>query len=124
MYKMERIQFIQYKNKSILLEDFSNLVPGGEFKQLIAHAQQTITSQPPQSVLALLDATNAHFDAEIMALMKEFVSANTPYIKCAAVVGIEGLLKIALMAITNAAGRSFTPFEDRQSAMEFLTSQS
>ena len=120
---MERIHFIQHNGKSILIEDFSNLTPGKEFLGVIAFAQKTIASQPPHSVLALLDATNAHYDTEIISAMKQFVKANTPYIKCAAVVGIKGLLNVALNVLSNAAGRTFHSFPDRQSAMDFLAKQ-
>lgn len=121
--RMGRVKFVQYKGISILIEDFSNLYPGKEFLDTIAAARALIASQPPKSVLALLDATSAHYDTEILAAMKGFVKANGPYIKCAVVVGISGLANIALTTLTNVSGRSFRTFSDRQSAMEYLIRQ-
>ncbi len=120
---MERICFVQYQGQSILLEDFSNLRAGKEFLDTLAVAQKTIAAQPPKSVLALLDATGASFNAEILAALKNFVQANTPYIKCATVVGITGLLNVALAAVTKAAGRPLHVFATRQAAMDFLVAQ-
>ncbi len=120
---MERIQFVQYKGKSILIEDFSNLRPGPEFLSLVAQAQKTIAAQSPKSVLALLDATNATYNTEILGAFKNFVQANSPYIKHATVIGITGLLNLALTAVTRAAGRPLHVFPTRQAAMDFLVSQ-
>lgn len=120
---MERVYFTQYRGKKILIEDFTNLRPGEEFLNTIAAAQKTITSQPPKSVLALLDATGGTFNNEMLSAMKSFVSANTPYVKSVAVVGVKGFLDVALNILSKAAGRSFHTFSDRQSAMDFLITQ-
>ncbi len=120
---MERVSFVSYRGKSILIEDFSHLHPGMEMLDTIARAQAAIAAQPPHSVLALLDATGAHFDAETMAAMKAFVKANNPYMKCTAVVGIAGLLNIAVNTLMNASDRSFRSFESREAAMVYLVGQ-
>jgi hypothetical protein len=59
----------------------------------------------------------------MLTAMKEFTKANTPFIKAAAVVGIDGMLSIALMAVSKFSGRPFNPFPDKQSAMEWLVEQ-
>ncbi|HEY9077018.1 MAG TPA: hypothetical protein VIO61_10830 [Anaerolineaceae bacterium] len=120
---MERIQFIEHNGKKILLEDFSNLKPNQEFLQNLDNAKEVIHSQPPKSVLALFDATECTFNNQILDAMKEFTKSNTPYIKCAATVGITGMLRIALTAISKVAGREFHTFDDRKSALDFLAKQ-
>lgn len=120
---MSRINFIQYQGKTILVEDFTKMKPCPEFFETIKEAQNTIAGQPPKSVLALLDATDVAFNAEVLSAMKDFVQANTPYIKCAAVVGIHGLLEIAVATLSKVAGRSFHSFSTRQEAMDFLITQ-
>ncbi len=120
---MERIKFIDYKDKKILLEDFSGLKPGEEFYEILEEARKTIHSQPASSVLALFDATDAYFDQNVINQMKEFTASNTPYIKASAVVGITGLLKIALMTVTKFAKRDFKPFNTREEALEWLVAR-
>lgn len=120
---MDRIQFINYKGKPVLIEDFSNLTPGKEFFETVSSAQKIITSQPHNSVLAVLDATNSHFDTESLAALKKFVVANSPYIQCSAVVGVTGLLHIAVNALQNVSGRKFKSFPDRDAALEYVISQ-
>ncbi len=120
---MSRINFVEYQGKRILIEDFSHLKQGKEFLDTIEEAQKLITSQPPKSVLAVLDATNAHYDVEIIGRMKEFVKANGPYIKSSAVVGVSGLLLIALNTLSSVSGRKFPMFDTREEAMAYLVKQ-
>jgi hypothetical protein len=120
---MERIYFTTHQGKKILIEDFSQMRPGPEFLALIEQAQRLIASQPQGSLLALLDASGANFNTDILGRMKDFVSANKPYVRCAAVVGVNGLLGVALSALTKASGRSFHLFADRAAALEFLAAQ-
>ena len=120
---MDRVRMMTYQGKTILLEDFSNLRPGPEFLTTIQTAQATIAAQPPRSVLALLDASGASYNSEMISAMKNFVQANSPYIKCAAVVGITGLLNVALTTLSRVAGRPFHTFSTRQAAMDFLITQ-
>ncbi len=117
---MERIRFVDYKGQRVLIEDFSNLTPGPEFFAVIETAQRIITSQPPKSVLAVLDASGTRFNTEVINRMKDFVKANSPYIRCSAVVGVTGLLNVALMTLSNVRGQSFKSFDDRASALEFV----
>lgn len=117
---MERIRFVEHKGKRILLEDFSAVKPGDEFKQTLDQAALTIRSQPPKSVLAVFDATDANFDMESLTALGEFVKKNTPFMKYATVVGITGLLTIALQAVQRVGGRDFKVCSTREEAMDFL----
>ena len=117
---MERIYFTQHRGKTILIEDFTGIKPGVEYTSLLARARTMIASQPPNSVLAVFDATGAHYNAEMLAAMKEFTKANTPYIQRAVVVGITGLLHVALSAVARFAGREFLTAATRAEAMEML----
>jgi hypothetical protein len=119
----QRIQFIEHRGKKILVEDFSNLKAGPEFISLIGEAQRIIASQPPKSVRAVFDASGSGFNSEVLNAMKNFTNANTPYIKAAAVVGINGLLQVALTAISKFAGREFIVFKSRFEAMDWLVEQ-
>lgn len=120
---MARISFITHQNKRILLEDFTRFKPGDEFYRTLAEAKRMIHAEPEKSVLALFDATGANFDQEVVNAVKDFTVSNEPYIKAAAVVGITGLLKIALLAVKTFSGRDFKVFDTREDAMEWLVTQ-
>ena len=119
---MGRIQFVIHKDKKILLEDFTNITVGSDFDKTIREAQAVIASQPPKSVLACFDATNCSFNTEMLNKMKKFTKANTPYIKKTTVIGINGLLQVALSAVSKFSGREFNTFNTREEAMDFLAS--
>jgi hypothetical protein len=119
---MERIHFIEIKGKKILIEDFSGLKPGEEFNRTLETARQIIASQPPKSVLALFDATDAYFDKDSLSALGDFVKQNTPFVKFSCAIGIKGLLVVALQAVTRLGGRSFKIFSTKEEAIEHLTS--
>ncbi len=119
---MERVYFIEHKGKKILIEDFTNLRAGEEYEKTLKFAQSTIAAEPQQSVLALFDASNCSFNNEMLTQMKEFTKANTPFIKKATVVGITGLLQVALSAVSKFSGREFITFKTREEALDFLAS--
>ena len=111
---------MEYKRKTILLEDFSDMKPGPEFFKSLRIAQDLTRSQPPKSVLTLFDATGSVFSADVLSALKDFVKGNTPYIKCSTVVGIKGLMQIGLTAVSKAAGRPLRLFDTRDGALEYL----
>ena len=120
---MERVTYIEFGGKNILIEDFSGLRPGGEFRSIIEAAAAIIRSQPPRSVLALVDVSHSTFNAETIGTLKTYTAENEPFIRAAAVVGIEGLLGVALLAVSKFSGRTFGSFQDRPSALDWLIAQ-
>lgn len=117
---MDRVQFVMHKGKKMLVEDFTKLGPGTEFNETIKKAQGMIAAEPAKSVLAIFDATDCSFNSDMLNQMKEFTKANTPFIKKATVVGITGLLQVALSTVSKFAGREFITFKTREEAMDFL----
>lgn len=120
---MERVTFIEFRGRSVLIEDFSNLRPGDEFRRALDVAAAAIRSQPPASVLALVDATHATFNAEAIGMLKTFTAANAPFVRAAAVVGVDGLLGVAMLAVAKFSGRTFARFPDRPAALDWLVTQ-
>lgn len=120
---MGRITRIEHQGKPILLLDFSGLRDGEEFTRVVAEAKAYIASQPPSSVRSLFDATGAVYNAAVMAELKSFTAHNKPYVKASAVVGVEGILSIALMAVSKFSRRSFHLCKDRASALDWLAAQ-
>jgi len=120
---VERISVVVHRGKQILVQDFSRLTPGEEFRDSIAKARRHIAGQPPKSVLSLFDATGARYDTEVVGALKVYARDNEPHIKASAVVGIEGLLRIGLTVVAGFSGRTFKTFKDRASAMDWLVEQ-
>jgi hypothetical protein len=120
---MGRINVVDHKGKRILVQDFSGVRAGEEFERTIAEAKAYIASQPGKSILSVFDATKAVYNTAVLTALKDFTKHNEPYMKASAVVGVEGILSIALLAVSKFSGRTFKSFSDRQAAMDWLVDQ-
>ena len=116
---MERVRFIQYGGKDILLVDFSDCKPD-EAHLIIDKAKALICTRPEQSLLTLTDVTNFRFDEKISDRMKEYAAHNKPFVKAAAVVGIAGLKKIMFQAVMVFSKRKLHAFDTVDQAKTWL----
>lgn len=120
---MKEISFITHKGVRILYEDLEN-AKSEEVIPWIERAKVVMRSQPEKSVLALLNVKNAKFDSSVTSALKEFAKGNEPYVKVAAVYGIEGLKEIIFKSILVFTGRkNLFLFKNLEEAKDFLASQ-
>lgn len=101
---MKDITFLTHKGVRILYEDLEN----AQLEEVIPWIERNkgvIRSQPEKSVLALLNVKNAKFDTAVTNALKNFAKGNEPYIKFAAVYGIEGLKEIIFKSVLAFTGR-------------------
>ena len=101
---MPELKFITHKGVQILYENFENGKPD-EIIPWIEKAKAVIRSQPEKSVLGLVNVRGANFDMSVTASLKEFVKGNEPYMKCAAIYGVEGLKEIIFRSVLTFTGR-------------------
>jgi hypothetical protein len=118
--EMERAKFIEHKGVQILFIDFSSC-PIEEAHDVIKAARSMIRGNPEKSVLTLTYTDKGKYDSELITSLKELTKGNKPYVKAAAVVGIKGLQKIVLDAVTFFSNREFATFDDLEEAKEYLT---
>ncbi|MFA5321836.1 MAG: hypothetical protein WC373_04120 [Smithella sp.] len=120
---MPDVSFITHKGVKILYEDFSNGKPG-ELLPAIEKAKAVISSQPKKSILALVNVQGAGFDMSVTAALKDFVKGNEPYIKCAAIYGVEGLKEVIFKSILTFTGRkNLVLCKTLEEGKEFLADQ-
>ncbi len=121
---MPDVTFVAHKGVKILYEDFENGKPE-EIIPTIEKAKAVIRSQPPKSVLGLVNVKDAKFDMSVTAALKEFVKGNEPYMKCAAVYGVEGLKEVIFRSILTFTGRkNLVLCKTIEEGKDFLASQS
>ncbi len=116
---MKPFEKISYKGEQICVVHISNSAPK-ESISLIKEAQQRIARLPPESGLILTDVTDAVYNQEGAAAIKEFALHNTPYVKASAVVGADGLRSISLKSVALLTRREIKPFKTRDEALEWL----
>ena len=115
----ERVKFIPYKNKQILLIDFSDCSPE-QALQVISQAKALIGKQPKASLLVLTNVKNGHFNPTVSQAMKGFTLHNKPFVKKSAVIGLSGIQRIIYAAVVKFSGRKLPLFEDEIRAKEWL----
>lgn len=120
--QQERVGFIRHQDRDILFINFSNSTLE-EFSQVIDSAKTIIATQPLKSLLTLSDFTEAHYNKEVVAKLKEYVDHNKPYVKAAAVLGITGLKRVVYNTICQLTGRNIIAFENRTRALDWLITQ-
>jgi hypothetical protein len=101
---MPEVSFITHQGVKILYENFENGKPG-DILPSIEKAKEVIFSQPKKSILALVNVKGASFDMSVTAALKEFVKGNEPYMKFAAVYGVEGLKEVIFKSVLAFTGR-------------------
>jgi hypothetical protein len=119
----DRVRFLTYREKEILLLDFSNS-DTDQVMTIIDYAKELISTRPHQSLLTLTDVTSARFNEQVGQGMKEFALYNKPYVKAGAVVGITGLKRIIFGAVMAFTGRKLEPFDSREQALQWLANGS
>lgn len=119
----DRIRFVNYKGKQILLEDFSNIAKEDELIDWMHKAAAVVRSQPEHSVLVVVDMTHARYSPKVTQESKQVTAGNTPYIRASTLVGITGLMEIIVKSINAFTGRKLMSFGSREEAMEWLIKQ-
>jgi hypothetical protein len=122
---MGKCEVIEYQGKKIIELDFQNFTfkDVGEIRAIIAEAQKIISAQPEKSVFTLTNCIGFRFSPEIVEIFNVFTEHNKPYVKSGAVIGIDGLQKLAYNAVMRFSGRNIPIFADRQEALDWLVQQ-
>ena len=119
---MDRVRFITHGGRHVLLVDFSH-ASVEEALAAVAVCKQLVAEHAEHSLLGLTDVTGAHFDARVVAALKDLVVANGPHVRRAAVVGVNGLQRIIYDAVVRAGGRDLPEFPDRLHALDWLVAE-
>ena len=106
---MAGIQEFEYEGKHFFCMDVGGLqiADKDEFRKLVTEAKERIKTHPEHSLYMITDVTNSGFDTEVAAIIGDYASHNTPYVKASAVVGTSTVQTIVLSAIKTITGRDF-----------------
>ena len=116
----ERVGFVEYKGKLILLEDFSNIDRDEDSIIVLKSAQHIIQAMPPKSVLVLVDLANIHFTPILIWGVVDVVKSDTLFVSATAVVGVTGWQSVIIRAVSILVQRELVTFSSREEAMEWL----
>ena len=118
----ERIRFITYKGKPVLLVDVSNCTTA-EMIKLASLLPAHLAAEPRGSVLLLADFTGSKFDKAAFESLKQATVYDRPHIKRSAWVGTEALPKIFHENLKAFSQRDLPTFKSREEALEWLVAE-
>ncbi|HYW06036.1 MAG TPA: hypothetical protein VE913_03715 [Longimicrobium sp.] len=121
---LARIRFIEQRGKRILLIDFSGLQKTDEILAEVETARALVAAQPPASLLTLTHVKGARYTPPVMEALKKLAADNKPYVRAAAVVGMEGLHRVLYRAVILFSRRNIEAFDSMNEAREWLATQS
>jgi hypothetical protein len=116
---MNHAKFIQHAGKEVFILDFTDKKPA-EALALINECARQVQARPQGSVRTLTLVSGGTFSQEVLSGLKELTKANAPHVEKAALVGITGLYKVALQAVSMFSKRQFHMFDGKDEALDFL----
>jgi hypothetical protein len=118
----DRIRFIEYKGKQILLADCSHCT-AEELETMSRLVPSYVTAEPKGSVLLLADFTGAQFERSAVERLKRDTVLDRPHVKRSAWVGTETLPHIFYEHLKSFSQRELPTFKTREEAMEWLVGE-
>ncbi|MFH1459565.1 MAG: STAS/SEC14 domain-containing protein [Candidatus Omnitrophota bacterium] len=119
-----RIRWIDYKGKKILVHDYSELKGfnrGGE--QVLNEVSNFIDKLTENNILELIDVRNSYGDLDSIKKMKEMSKKMQPHVKKCAIIGVTGVKKVLLDTINVFSQRQIKPFATEEEAKEWLVAE-
>ncbi|WP_448518450.1 hypothetical protein [Rhodoflexus sp.] len=116
-------KFIIHQGIEILYTDIRNTNPQ-EGLEALRQCRENCKSRPVNSVLSLIDVTNARYNSELITYAKEISRDNKPYILAAAVCGFNDLTKLMINSILFFADRQDVKlFDTKEESLKWLLQQ-
>ena len=122
---MDRIQFIDHREKKILFCDYSHFKEEdmGRVSEMMAEEMKIISEQPEASVLVLTDLSDIFVSRELDHEFSEMVKHNKPYVKKSAVLGIAGVKKNIYNMMMVITRRDIKLFNEKEEALDWLVEE-
>ncbi len=118
---INRIKWVEYKQKQILYVDYSNFLNTDETIKTILNVNDFIKKYNKYNLLILVDVRNSFVDEKIIVeALKNNALIIKPYIKKAAVVGVTTTQQVILTIVNVFSGLGIKPFYTLEEAKDWL----
>ncbi|MCL2792051.1 MAG: hypothetical protein FWD87_03075 [Spirochaetaceae bacterium] len=116
-----RIEEFTRDKKKFVYIDFSNINTSEDFIELMTQAELVIAKYPMRSLYTITNVENIRFDTGMKKLAIKYLEHNKPYVKCGAIIGLDGVKKIMISAVFRLSGRDNITFAfSKEQAVELL----
>ena len=116
----ERIKWINYKGKEILLDDYTNLQ--GDYVEIIEALTNHLINSGKKEILLLIDLNNSYTNKAVVNAFTEAGKRVRPVVKRTAVLGITGVKKVLLNVVNKLSSIDANPFSTEDAAKDWLVS--
>jgi len=118
---MERIEEFTNSKKKFVYIDLSEFKTNKEIKEFLEASKPLIEKYVGNTVHTITNVKNLRLDTETKNIIVDWVEHNQPYVKCGAIIGIDGIKKIFAKAIFSLSGRKNLFFaSSKEEAIELL----
>jgi hypothetical protein len=111
--------WMTHNGKNIFFADYSHMTID-DLKAEIAQVEPLLCSQPKNSVLCLADVTGSYASPDAVKITKELTAKTNYHVHKRAVIGVVGVQKALLKAITQFSEHETASFGSIESALEWL----
>lgn len=119
-----RVKTIKAGNKEVVVVDCSNISSDKELFETLEEGNRVIATKPEKSVHLITDLTGSKMAGDIGTAFKKYASNNTPYIKEAAVVGLDSMHQLIFSVIKTLARRNIQLCANMADAVKYMESVS
>lgn len=116
---LKRYYFTNYKNKKILVLDFSNLSDEAVLK-LLNESKLFISKQPENSIISLVNMSNLTYNTNILNAFKQYVKYNEKYVLASAIYGLSTLQSIAIQTLPEFTSIPLKVYKSELAAKDWL----
>ena len=118
----DRIKFIEYQGKQILLLDFSQ-ADAHQMQLLLEYVRITVAKHGHESLVTLADFTGAEVDHAVATKIKEVLTLDRPFVKKTGWVGSESIPHAFMENFHSFSQREIVTFKTREEAMDWLVGE-
>ena len=118
-----RTRMIEHRGTPILLLDYSDVLDTPEALRYIEETKGIVAQYPLNSLRTLTYVRGSRYSAPVIEAMKDLVAHNKPYVRAAALVGMNTLHRIIYRAVVAFSRRNIHVFEDMDQAKDWLAEQ-
>ena len=117
------MRFIDHNGVKILLSDLSGIRSTTELQRAVRLGTELVQTQPPRSVLILVDLRGIEYSIEAFAIVQQSVVVNRPFVRARAIVGLPAMATVPFQIVSKLSDSPMAKFDTVDAAKNWLTQQ-
>jgi len=120
----DRIEEFTQDGRSFMYLDFSYIKTNEDLNKIMEMAKTKIAAYSGQSLYTISNIGHMRLDLKTKELAMEYLRHNTPYVKSAALIGLDGIKKVMINRVIKLSGRKNISFAySKEQAIQLLIQQ-